>query len=223
MLHEIAHFFRHMPGVARLSTKMSQAELYDVLAGRLDESGMAQWRTRLADGLTGRVLEIGCGTGAMFPHYAEDVAVTGIEPAENFLERARPLADASPAEITLQIASAEELPFEDASFDAVIVAAVLCSVKSVQRSLAEISRVLKPGGEMRAAEHVRSPRAIPGALMWLVNPLWRAYNRQGCNMHRRTGAAIEAAGFRIVEVKPFQIYTPGLPAFPSLYLRAIPK
>ena len=219
MLREIAHFLRHAPGVARLSTRLSQAELFDRLSVRADAAGLAEWRARLAHGLHGRVLEIGCGTGLMFPHYAPGLAVTGTEPEERFLALARARA---PSHVTLEVASAEALPYTDESFDAVVLAGVLCSVNDVDRALSEVRRVLRRDGEVRLLEHVKSARPVPGLFMEIFNPLWRLYNRQGCNMNRRTDRALVRAGFDIVEAAPFQVFTAGLPAFPSLFLRARP-
>jgi len=225
MFREIAHFFRHVPGVAALSTRMSQAELFHLLSLRADKAGVASWRARLVAGLEtvpGEVLEIGCGTGMMFPYYSAGVCVIATEYSTEFLELAKPAAEAASANITLQVADAEALAFESGRFDAVVISAVLCSVASPERVLSEIRRVLAPGGEVRLLEHVRSPRLVPGALMSLANPLWRLYNRQGCNMNRRTKEVLLAAGYGLSECEPFQVYAPGLPAFPSLLMRARP-
>ncbi|MHC4974677.1 MAG: class I SAM-dependent methyltransferase [Planctomycetota bacterium] len=201
---------------------MSHADVFAVLMERADAAGLAEWRAKLVRDVKGRVLEIGCGTGSMFRYYAEGVTVIGTEPAEDFLELAKKAAADCAASVTTRVAHAEQLPFEDESFDVVVVASVLCAVKSVDGTLAEIRRVLKPGGEVRLIEHVRSERAIPGLLMDIFNPLWRIWNRIGCNMNRRTDAKLRAAGFDLVEVVPFQTFAPGLPAFPTLWIRAVP-
>jgi len=215
VIREIAHFLRHAPGVARLSTRLSQAELYHELSTRADAAGISAWRARLAAGLRGRVLEIGCGTGLMFPHYRPDAAVVGIEPALGFLALAR-----APAHVTMLAADATGLPFAAASFDVAVVAGVLCSVEGAAGALFELRRVVKPGGEIRLMEPVRSERCLPGRLMDLFNPAWRLYNRQGCNMNRRTLRDLEAAGLELLEVERFQVFSDGLPAFPSCYVRA---
>ena len=87
--------------------------------------------------------------GMMFPHYKKGVRLTGIDPDEEFLRLAEERAKISEAEISLRIASGEVLPFEDGSFDVVVSALVLCSVKSVEQSLSEIKRVLKGSGQVR--------------------------------------------------------------------------
>jgi SAM-dependent methyltransferase len=222
VLKEVAHFVRHLPGVVRLGVTRSHADVFAVLMERADEAGLAEWRARLVRDVKGHVLEIGCGTGSMFRHYPAGVTVVGTEPEEAFLALAKEAAAACAAKISTRVAHAERLPFPDGSFDAVVVASVLCAVSSVERTLAEIRRVLKPGGEVRLIEHVRSTRPIPGFLMDVFNPLWRLWNRIGCNMNRRTDAMLRAGGFDLVEVYTFQTFAPGLPAFPTLWIRAVP-
>ena len=119
-----------------------------------------------------------------------------------------------------KVARAEGLPFEDGSFDAVVSATVLCSVQSVEQTLSEVKRVLKPGGQFRLIEHVKSDRAVAGALMVAFNPLWQALNRQGCNMNRATEASLRSAGFTLLEVEPFQVFAPAFPPFPIRWIKA---
>ncbi len=156
----------------------------------------------------------------MFPHYGTDVEVFAIEPSKKFLARATERARSARATISLQVGSALELPFESASFDAVVIANVLCSVPSVSRVLEEVARVLRPGAEARLVEHVVSERAVARAAMHLFNPLWRLWNQQGCNMNREVMEPLREAGFAVIEVETFQIFARGVPAFPSVQIRA---
>ncbi len=220
MLREIAHL-RHLPSSRRMRRTMNQADFYDALMVRADEAGVRERRASLVTDLEGDVLEIGCGTGLMFPHYKKGVRLTGIDPDEEFLRLAEEPAKISEAEISLRIARGESLPFEDASFDAVVSALVLCSVQSVEQSLSEIKRVLRASGQVRLIEHVKSDQAVAGALMHAFNPLWRALNRQGCNMNRDTERALRLAGFTLQEVEQFQFFCPGLPAFPHRWIKAV--
>ena len=221
MLREIAHFLRHIPSTGRMRRTMNQADFYDALMMRADEAGVRERRALLVTDLEGDVLEIGCGTGLMFPHYKKGVRLTGIDPDEEFLRLAEERAKISEAEISLRIASGEVLPFEDGSFDVVVSALVLCSVKSVEQSLSEIKRVLKGSGQVRLIEHVKSNQAVAGALMHAFNPLWRALNRQGCNMNRDTERSLRLAGFTLQEVEQFHFFSPGLPAFPNRWIKAV--
>ena len=218
MLRELAHFARHAPHALRLKRRLSQADLYDQLCGAGEAAGMAEWRARLVADLAGDVLEVGSGTGLMFPHYGAGARVTAVEPDPAFAALAAPRAAASAAQITLVGGSAEELPGPPRSRDAAVVGLVLCSVRDPDSALGELARVLRPGAALRLIEHVRSPRRVAGALMRAVNPLWLALNAQGCNMHRDPLPLIRDAGFLVERVEPFQIFTPGIPAFP---MRAI--
>ena len=157
----------------------------------------------------------------MFLHYKSGVRLMATDPDEDFLSRAEERAKSSAAEVSLKVARGESLPFEDASFDAVVSATVLCSVQSVEQALSEVKRVLRPGGQFRLIEHVKSDRAVAGALMDAFNPLWRAISRLGCNMKRATEASLRSTGFTLREVEPFQIFVPAMPAFPIRWIKAV--
>lgn len=220
MLKEVVYFFRHVPGVVWLSFQMSHADLFSLLMQRSDAAGGAAFRERLVEGLRGKVLEIGCGTGRMFQYYSRDVQLTAIEPSGSFIALAEKAAEASEAEITLEVAGGESLPYEDGAFDAVVLSAVLCSVQSPERVLLEARRVLRTGGNLRMIEHVRSERLLPGALMVLFNPLWRLYNHMGCNMHRRIDEPLRKADLDIEEDQTYQVFAPGLAPFPFRFIKA---
>lgn len=222
MLREIAHSIAGIPLAIRLKAKLPQAELYDEIMSRGEAAGMATWRRELTQGLSGQVLEVGAGTGLMFPHYPEGLEVTALEPDETFLALARPRAASARARVSLVPGTVESLPFDAGRFDAIVIALVLCSVPSVPRALREIARVLRPGGEVRLIEHVRSPRPVAGALMSLFDPIWLHLNGQGCHMSRDTEASLRAAGYDLLDVQPFQVFAPGLPAFPMRFIRAVP-
>jgi SAM-dependent methyltransferase len=220
MIREVAHFVRHAPATLKLKNDLSQAELYDTLMDRADAAGLGAQRDALVEGLHGDVLEVGSGTGRMFGRYRADARVTALEPDADFRARSTGSAAAATAPITVVDGNAETLPFPDERFDAVVVSLVLCSVGSVPTVLAELRRVLRPGGQLRLIEHVRSDRAVAGFFMSSFNWLWRALNGQGCNMHRDPLPAIRDAGFAIDDIAPFQVFSPGLPAFPMRRIRA---
>jgi ubiquinone/menaquinone biosynthesis C-methylase UbiE len=217
MLAEIVHLCRHAPATLALKRKLPQVELYATLIERADAAGLAQRRRELVEDLTGQVVEIGCGTGAMFRHY-RDADVIGVEPDPAFAERAR--RELTPR-ITVVEGGGEALPLPDASVDAAVLALVLCSVDSVEAVLREVRRVVRPGGQVRLIEHVRSERRIAGALMDLANPLWLWLNGQGCRMNRDPLPALAHAGFEVLPPTSFQIFSAGMPAFPLRAIRAI--
>jgi len=217
---EIGHLLRHAPATLALKRKLPQAELYATLIARADAAGLGERRATLVDGLTGHVLEIGCGTGSMFEHYRDVARVTAIEPDPAFADRARTAAAAARVPIDVLEASGDKLPLADASVDAAVIALVLCSVPSVDDVCREIARVVRPGGEVRLLEHVKSERKIAGALMTAFNPLWLKLNGQGCRMNRDPLPSLERAGLVVDRVEPFQIWSAGIPAFPMRLIYA---
>jgi len=166
--------------------------LYDALAAVSDWRGLRRWRGWLAGGARGRALDLGCGTGRNLPHYAGSVSVIGVDPVHDVLRRAGRRAP----RVRLIQARAEELPFRAGAFDTVVSGLVFCSVGDPARGLAEIRRVLAPGGELRMLEHVRSP--VPWRARWedRIQPLWTRVSG-GCHPNRDTEATVEANGFRI--------------------------
>jgi SAM-dependent methyltransferase len=172
------------------------ARWYPDAAARIEERGLAERRRQVLAGLSGRVLELGCGFGANFPHYPEAVSeLVAVEPEEHFRDLARARADELGLKVVIVEGTAEALPVESGSFDAVVATAVLCSVDDQAAALAEIKRVLKPGGALWGFEHVGSAgRARHTAERVLDAVLWTHLNG-GCHLSRDTLGAIRAAGF----------------------------
>ncbi len=166
------------------------AALYDTVMGSAEAGGLGDLRAELFRSLDGDVLEIGAGTGASLPHYPAAARVTLLEPSAPMRQRLAPRAGDRP----VVSGAAEALPFEDARFDAVVATLVLCSVRDVPGSLAEIRRVLRPGGRFVFIEHVRSPRPFVRGVQHAIEPVWKICGR-GCHLTRDTEAALEAAGF----------------------------
>ena len=221
MIREIAHFLRTGPSVSRKQASMGRVEFQQWLAGRLDRDGLAEFRRELVEDLRGEVLEVGAGSGALFSFYGGDINVTAIEPDDEFRAAAEEAAKEARVSIRVLPGTGESLPFGDASIDAVVASTVLCSVQSVPQTLAEFKRVLKPGGDLRLLEHVRSEHWPEGLLMDLSNPLWLRLNKVGCNWNRRTVEAVREAGFRIVSTKNHKLFSPASPAtFPGRLIRA---
>ncbi|MEV6382002.1 class I SAM-dependent methyltransferase [Streptomyces sp. NPDC051773] len=179
------------------------ARQYLKLAVQADRRGAAEHRRRLLAGLSGRVLEVGAGQGRNFPHYPAAVTeVVALEPDDTLREVAERKAASAPVGVAVVAGQAGLLPGEDGEFDAVVASLVLCSVADLTGALAEMARVLRPGGELRFYEHVRSTRAWAGRLEDLITPLWSRAGG-GCHPNRDTETAIRAAGFTVTDVDAF--------------------
>jgi ubiquinone/menaquinone biosynthesis C-methylase UbiE len=194
------------------------AAAYDI-AARLTNRQMAPLRELIAGEAEGRVLEIGCGTGANFEHYrwAHIDSLTATEPDPFMLRRAEAKARTLPLyareKLTLLEAPAEALPFPDADFDAVVATLVLCTVSDPDAAIREIGRVLKPGGTFRLLEHVAGHSFEAKAQRVLQPPYgWLA---AGCHLTRDTEQALTAADFR-VDVQRRLRFGPLFPAFAAV-------
>jgi ubiquinone/menaquinone biosynthesis C-methylase UbiE len=182
------------------------ARVFDRLS-RSMEPELGPRRDRLLSGLHGRVLEIGTGNGINFSHYPTSVEeVVALEPEPYMRAKAERAAAAATIRVTVQGGTAEELAFEEQSFDAAVACLVLCSVSSPKQVLSELGRVLRPGGELRFFEHVRSSRPGKARLQHLADRsgIWPRFGG-GCHSGRDTPAMIEAAGFEIQDLDRFDI------------------
>ena len=181
------------------------ARMYLKMAERVDRRGAAEHRRRLLDGLTGRVVEVGAGSGLNFAHYPATVTeVIAIEPEPTLRAAAARAATSAPVRVTVREGTAEALPLADAEVDAAVASLVLCSVPDQARALAEMGRVLRPGGELRFYEHVIADKQPLRAVLQLADHsrLWPALCG-GCHPARDTTAAIEDAGFAIERCERF--------------------
>jgi len=219
MFKEIGHFIRTGKEVSKLQKQHPRAEFADLMMATADAQGYAEVRRELVGDLTGRILEIGCGTGTMFQYYGPAARVDAIEPEEDFRLLAISKAKSFPA-VHVAEGDGMNLAFDDAAFDAVVLGLVLCSVPSMKRVLEETLRVLKPGGRLRALEHVRSEEAVSGFLMDVTNPLWLRLNKQGCCWNRNPVVEIAEAGFELDDVQAFKRFDTMMPAFPMRRVRA---
>lgn len=163
------------------------------------ESTWEFYRRAVVTGARGRVLEIGVGDWLNLTHYRRDIeSLTGIEPNARRIKKARRRAQQLGWEVDLRQGNVEALPFPDASFDTVVATFVWCSVSDVPAGLREIRRVLKPGGELRFLEHVRSRSPRGARVQDRMTPLWRRI-AGNCHPNRDTEQAIRDAGFNIIE------------------------
>jgi ubiquinone/menaquinone biosynthesis C-methylase UbiE len=175
--------------------------LYDThILPRLIRTGMQQEvltpiRRRLTQEASGRVLEIGVGSGINLPLYSDRVTqVIGIEPSAPLLAMARESAARSTVPIDLRDASVEAIPLDAASVDTVVSTFTLCSVPDVTQALGEIRRVLRPGGRLLFAEHGSASDARVRRWQNLLTPMWKRCCG-GCHLNRDMARLIESAGF----------------------------
>lgn len=168
--------------------------VYDAGLALLEATGLGRWRRWLASGASGRVLDLGCGTGRNLPLFDAGVRAVGLDPCLETLRAARRRAPATP----LVLAVAERLPFRAGSFDTVVSGLVFCSVSDTALAFDEVRRVLSPSGRLRMLEHVRAEQRWHARVQDAVQPLWTRLTG-GCRPNRDTVAAVRAAGFRIEE------------------------
>jgi ubiquinone/menaquinone biosynthesis C-methylase UbiE len=181
------------------------ARMYLKAAARADRRGATEHRRRLLQDLSGRVVEIGAGNGLNFAHYPATVTdVVAVEPEPTLRAIAQQAAASAPVPVSVRAGTADALLLADGEMDAAVVSLVLCSVPDEARALAELHRVLRPGGELRFYEHVIARCQPKRAILRLADHsgLWPAIGG-GCHPARDTGAAIEAAGFTIERCERF--------------------
>jgi SAM-dependent methyltransferase len=173
------------------------AALYDRIMAPAEEAGLAELRAEVCAGARGRVLELGAGTGLNLPHYPHDdlEALVLTEPEAPMARRLEDRAAGAAPSVQVVRAPAERLPFADDSFDTVVSTLVLCTVRDPAATLAEIRRVLAPGGSLRLLEHVRSGDPRRARTQDRVQPVWR-FVAGGCHCNRATPELLSAAGYR---------------------------
>jgi ubiquinone/menaquinone biosynthesis C-methylase UbiE len=175
--------------------------VYDRAFKATEEAGLRQMRRELLARARGRVLELGAGTGAnveLYPQAAAELVL--VEPDPHMTKRLRAKLGELGRSAEVVEAPAERLPFDDSSFDTAVVTLVLCTVPDPEAALAEVARVLEPGGRLLFIEHVRAGE--PGLARWqdrLEKP-WR-FLGDGCHCNRDTVAAIEASPLTLGDVE----------------------
>lgn len=178
------------------------AAFYDRLNAAAEKSWLGERRSRLLSEAHGEVLEIGGGTGANLPYYHDVQRVVVTEPDPFMREKLWPKLTRTNVPVEVSDAGAQNLPFADNSFDVVVSTLVLCTVPDQRDALAEVRRVLRPGGRLLFLEHVRGTGRIA---RWQdrIQPLWRRMFA-GCHPNRDTVTSIEAAGFEIQDLERFK-------------------
>jgi SAM-dependent methyltransferase len=179
------------------------ARMYRRIAAEAEAKGASEHRDELLAGLSGRVIEVGAGTGLNFDHYPSAVTeLVAVEPEPYLRGAAEEAAAAASAPVTIVDGTADELPVETGTFDAGVVSLVLCSVPSQARALSELHRVIRAGGELRFYEHVRSSEPGFARMQRVVDFVWPLFGG-GCHTSRETERAITEAGFAIERIRHF--------------------
>ena len=148
------------------------ARLYAHLSPAM-EQGVGGYRRQLLAGLSGTVVEEGAGDGMNFAHYPRQVErVVAVEPEPYLRKLARRRAQGAPVPVEVVAGRAEELPLDEAAVDAAVASLVLCSVVDPDAALAELVRVVRPGGQLRVLEHVRAQGPVLGGVQRLLDVVW---------------------------------------------------
>jgi ubiquinone/menaquinone biosynthesis C-methylase UbiE len=174
------------------------AFIYDLSLAVGERRGMAARRSELLASARGRGLELGAGTGLNLRHYPEGVELVVSEPDPAM--RAR-LERRAAGRATVVDAGAEALPFADASFDTVVSTLVLCTVGDPAQALAEVRRVLAPGGRLLLIEHVRASAPRLARRQDRFAGLWHAC-AMGCRCNQPTVELLEGAGLSVEQLTP---------------------
>lgn len=174
------------------------AKVYDCLESLMESAKLSDYRKEAISELEGKVLEVGIGTGKNIPYYPDHLEVTGIDFSKNMLEIAKKKAYSLDKKIKLIQMDAQNMKFQDNSFDSVITTCVFCSIPDPIMGLKEIRRVCRKNGKIIMIEHVRSEKKLLGILMDIFNPL--IVGLYGANINRKTVNNLSKVGFSDIKV-----------------------
>lgn len=183
---------------------------YDRLMASTERTGLADIRSRLLAQATGDVLEVGAGTGRNLAHYPTSItSLTLTEPDPSMLRCLHAAACAADMPSKVFRAPAEDLPFDDATFDTVVSTLVLCGVSDQPRAVREIRRVLRPGGRLLLVEHVRASAQRLARKQDRIN--WLNRLLVGCDCNRPTVDTLRQTGFAVEDIESGEL--PSAPSF----------
>jgi len=175
------------------------AWIYDLMESPMEWMSASDWRRELIGTVSGKVLEVGVGTGKNLPYYPPGTELTGVDISPKMLKRAQGKAEALGMKAEFSVMDIEQMTFPDESFDYVVSTFVFCSVPDPLRGLQEVRRVLRKQGTALFLEHVRSENRILGHIMDLLNPVVRSLI--GPNISRRTVENVKKSGLEIISVE----------------------
>ncbi len=172
-----------------------------------DQSSSRKQREKIIPLASGNVLEIGVGSGLNLPFYTSKVkTLTAIDPSKELWKRTQINIEKLPFDFKFLIASAENIPENDHSFDCVVITYTLCTIPNLKLAFSEIKRVLKPNGKLLFCEHGKAPEKGIQKYQNIINPFWKRIGG-GCNLNRNIPALIEENGFTISKLET--MYLPG--------------
>ncbi|WP_135666917.1 class I SAM-dependent methyltransferase [Halorhabdus rudnickae] len=194
------------------------AAIYDPVMEHAEDSLLREIRESLVEDMKGTVLDLGAGTGAMFPYFKratdQELSLTlhAIEPDPHMRRRAVQKADELNLDIAIQPEGAQSLPYADDSVDVIIASLVFCTIPDVDAALSEVARVLKSNGEFRFLEHVQADGWL-AHVQTAVNPVWRL-GAAGCNLDRDTATTFKNDDrFDVIELEELSIGVPPVAPF----------
>jgi SAM-dependent methyltransferase len=177
------------------------AGMYDRFLQKFEAAGLANKRAEMLAPARGRTLELGAGTGLNLAHYPATVTELVLtEPYPHMLTKLHQRVETADRRVQLTVAAAEKLPFDDASFDTVAAAMILCTVREPQDALREIARVLKPDGQYLFLEHVRNPDPNVARRQDLIQPAWFLFGNE-CHCNRPSVDNIQKSSLVIEDLK----------------------
>jgi ubiquinone/menaquinone biosynthesis C-methylase UbiE len=180
------------------------ARVFEKVAQMAERKGAAEHRRQMLEGLSGRVIEVGAGSGANFRHYPGAVSeVIAVEPEPYLRERAERAAVDAQVKVMVVDGVGSTLPGDDGSFDAGVASLVLCTVPDQEQALGELYRVIRPGGELRFYEHVLAESPRQAGFQRFADATFWPHMAGGCHLARDTKTGIEEAGFQIERCERF--------------------
>ncbi len=198
---------------------------YDYFMIFLEKPHLRTRRKRLISGLSGKILEVGVGTGVNFEHYSDKIELIGIEPSPYMISQAKKRKEISlnPDGITLHNIGCSypemERLIEPESLDFVVCTLVLCTVPEPEKAVGNFMKWLRPGGHLLVLEHIRSHHKMHRKIQDFFNPAWEKI-AAGCQLNRPTDKIISEAGFRLRREDRFKI---GLPFYEAEYEKPLKK
>ena len=184
----------------------------------MSDETLQQYRQQLLEDVSGEILEIGFGTGLNLPHYPNSVKkITTIDPNPGMKKRARSRIAASNIDVDYRVLNGESLPMADASFDSVVCTWTLCSIPQADAAIAEVYRLLKPGGKFFFIEHGMSKDSTVQTWQNRLTPIQKII-ADGCHLNRNIKNIVEQK-FSNVTIEQF--YAPQLPKIIGYMYRGI--